>query len=221
MCWWCKVDNWRSTLLTQYVNSGEMTALIDGFNNAVDPAAKIAEFYSKVFDPATAVEWGLDCWGSIVAISRTVTLAENNEAFGFDGSLLNPWVQAPFYSAQATDNYVLADRAYRFLIFLKAAVNLTNGSLADINKVLAQLFEGRGTIAALHVGTMHMRFLVQFVMDPFEQAIMQSEDVPPQPAGVLFDWYYVPVPTFGFDGSGLHPFNQGAYPPGGPVHADS
>lgn len=123
-----------------------MTELIDGFNAAVDPAAEIAEFYSKAFDPATAVEWGLDCWGTIVAISRTVTLAGNNEVFGFDGSLLNPWDQAPFYSAQATDNYVLADRAYRFLIFLKAAVNLTGGSLADINKVLAQLFEGRGTI---------------------------------------------------------------------------
>lgn len=215
------MDNWRATLLTQYVNSQEMTELIAGFNTAVDPAAEIAEFYSKVFDPATAVEWGLDCWGTIVAISRTVTLAGNNEVFGFDGSLLNPWDQAPFYSAQATDNYVLADRAYRFLIFLKAAVNLTNGSLADINKVLAQLFEGRGTIAALHVGTMHMRFLVQFVMEPFEQAIMQSEDVPPKPAGVLFDWYYVPVPTFGFDGSGLHPFNQGAFAPGGPVYADS
>lgn len=198
-----------------------MAELIDGFNTAVDPAAEIAEFYSKVFDPATAVERGLDCWGTIVAISRTVTLAGNNASFGFDGSLLNPWDQSPFYSAQATDNYTLADRAYRLLIFLKAAVNLTNGSLADSNKVLAQLFEGRGAIAALHVGTMHMRFLVQFVMEPFEQAIMQSEDVPPKPAGVLFDWYYVPVPTFGFDGSGLHPFTQGTFAPGGPVYADS
>jgi len=212
------VDNWRATLQTEYVNSLEMTDLIDGFNTAVDPAAEIAEFYSKVFDPATAVEWGLDCWGDIVAIARTVTLEGNNEVFGFDGSDLNPWDQAPFYSAQATDNYVLADKAYRFLVFLKAAVNLTDGSLADINRLLAWLFEGRGAIAALHVGTMHMRFLVRFIMEPFEQAIMQSEDVPPKPAGVLFDWYYVPEPTFGFDGSNLHPFSQGAFAPGGPVY---
>jgi len=212
------VDNWRATLLSQYANSDEMARLIEGFNTEVDPAAEIAEFHRKVFDPATAVDWGLDCWGDIVAIARTVTLEGNNEAFGFDGSDLNPWDQAPFYAVQATDNYVLADRAYRFLVFLKAAVNLTDGSLADINRLLAWLFEGRGTIAALHVGTMHMRFLVRFVMEPFEQAIMQSEDVPPKPSGVLFDWYYVPEPTFGFDGSNLHPFNQGAFAPGEPVY---
>ena len=215
------MKNLKATLLTQYVNSPELVAILEGFNASVDPEAAIAEFYSKVVDPATAIEWGLDVWGRRVAIPRTVRLQGTVESFGFLGSGRHPFNQQPFYSGAVTENYSLSDDAYRFLIFLKAAVNITDGSLADINRILARMFEERGTIAALHVGTMHMRILVRFILEPYEQALMQLEDVPPKPAGVLFDWYYVPEPTFGFYGSGLHPFSQGNFVPGGPEYVDS
>lgn len=210
------MDNWQNTLLTQYVNSLELVKILEGFNTAIDPDVAIAEFYDKVFNPATAVGWGLDAWGHIVDIPRIIKAIEEPESFGFDGSFLYPFNQAPFYSALATNYYTLTDEAYRLLIFFKAAVNITNGSLADINRLIAAAFPDRGNIMAIHTGTMAMRVVVRFPMKPYELAIMQNEETLPIPVGVMLEWYYVPEPTFGFDGSGLHPFNQGNFAPGDP-----
>ena len=71
----------------------------------------------------------------------------------------------------------------------------------------------------LHVGTMHIRYLVEFRLLPYQRALILRDDVPPKPAGVGYDIFEVPYPAFGFAGSGLHPFNQGTFVPGGPVDA--
>lgn len=205
------MKNWRETILSQYDNSPRLLALVAGFNAVVDPAADIDAFYAAVFDPRTAVGWGLDVWGRIVGVDRVITLEGSPTAFGFLGSLLRPFGQGPFYSANATSNYMLADEAFRLLIFMKAAVNLTDGTLASLNRILQQFFGRRGTVMVLHVGTMRLRFLFRFSLKIYERALLSRADVPPIPAGVGYELYDVPRETFGFAGSGLQPFGQGAF----------
>ena len=216
------MENWRQTIISQYDNSPRLLALLAGENGAIDPAVDIQAFYDAVFDPRTAVGWGLDCWGQIVGIGRHIELEGTDAAFGFDGSELQPFDQGTFWRKDATSYYRLTDEAYRQLIFFKAAINITDGSLASLNRIMDIMFGERGTVCVLHVGTMRIRFYFDFYLRPFERALIAREDVPPKPAGVGFDLYEVNrAETFGFDGSGLQPFDQGNFAPGGPQDAYS
>lgn len=216
------MENWRQTIISQYNNSPRLLTILEGENGAIDPAVDIQAFYNAVFDPRTAVGWGLDCWGQIVGISRDIQLAGTNTAFGFDGSGLEPFGQGTFWSEDATSYYRLTDEAYRQLIFFKAAINITDGSIASLNRIMDRMFGERGTVCVLHVGTMRIRFYFDFYLRPFERALIAREDVPPKPAGVGFDVYEIRrADTFGFQGSGLQPFNQGNFAIGGPRDAYS
>lgn len=215
------MKNWRATVLSQYDNSPRILALIEGFNSRVDPAPDIDAFYRAVFDPRTATGWGLDVWGRIVGVGRLVTLEGSSQAFGFYGSGLMPFGQAPFWSDNVTSNYRLADEAFRLLVFMGAAINITDGTLASLNKIMSRFFADRGRAMVLHVGTMKIRFLFRFQLKPYERALLSQENVPPKPAGVGFDVYDVSVKTFGFFGSGLMPFGQGSFVQGAPQNAYS
>ena len=106
---------------------------------------------------------------------------------------------------------------------MKAASNITDGSLLDLNKIVHWLFSDRGHIAVVHVGTMKIRYVIGFKLQPYERALLLRDDVPPKPAGVGYDVYQViPKHTWGFAGSGGRNFNNGVFQPyGGPVDAYS
>lgn len=135
------MKNWRETILSQFDNSPRLLALLTAYNAQVDPSVDIAALYEQVFDPRTATGWGLDVWGRIVGIGRVIQLDASGAVFGFDRSSLRPFGQGTFYRRAVNSNFRLADEAYRLLIFFKAAVNITDGSLRDLNRLLAWFFE--------------------------------------------------------------------------------
>ena len=200
------------TVISQYAKSPRLLQLLQLLEWAIDPYLDISFFLREVFDPRTAVGWGLDCWGQIVGISRQIELQGDDTVFGFDGSQLQPFNQGPFYSVSATAYYKLTDEAFRKLIFFKAAINITDGTLRSLNDIMNRIFGDRGTVCVLHVATMKIRFFFDFYLLPYERALIQREDVPPKPTGVGFDLYEAPrAETFGFAGSDLQPFNQGTF----------
>ena len=204
--------NWRETILSQFDNSPRLLALLTAYNAQVDPSVDIAALYEQVFDPRTATGWGLDVWGRIVGIGRVIQLDASGAVFGFDRSALRPFGHGTFYRRAVNSNFRLADEAYRLLIFFKAAVNITDGSLRDLNRLLAWFFESRGPAMVLHVGTMKLRFYFDFTLKPFERALLSRDDVAPKPAGVGWEIYDVPrAKTFGFARSGLKPFGHGTF----------
>lgn len=64
------MQNWNETLLSQYCDSPTITGMLQSFNDAVDPSQDIANFYTNIWNVATAVGNGLDIWGQIVGVSR-------------------------------------------------------------------------------------------------------------------------------------------------------
>lgn len=210
------------TVISQYDNSPILHALLGGVERTIDPFVDIQKFFYTVFNPHTASGWGLDCWGRIVGIGRQLTLRGSDTAFGFHGSDLQPFDQGTFWNDNATSTYTLADEAFRQLIFYKAGINLTDGTLASLNRIMQTMFSSRGKVCVLHIGTMRIRFFFDFWLRPFERALVSREDVPPKPAGVGFDIYDTPrAETFGFAGSDLQPFNRGIFAPRGPQDAYS
>lgn len=203
-----------ATVQSQYAASPHIRALVDSFWEAINPEADINEIYEKMVDPDTAEGFGLDVWGQIVAIGREfIAVDEQYKYLGFNpppgmpNPRLNSFNNAPFYRP-VTGKVRLADDAYRTYIFIKAMINIGDSTLASINKMLAFMFPDT-EISCLHVDTMILRLLVKGkISAASKQALL---NLPWLPAGVGLQLYQVITPTFGFNGSGLEPFNCGTF----------
>ncbi|MDE2426330.1 MAG: DUF2612 domain-containing protein [Elusimicrobia bacterium] len=141
------MKNWRQTIIRQFNNSPKLLSLIQAINAWLSPDVNFESFYDNIWNIDTAIGYGLDVWGRIVNIPRTLTLS-GVPTFGFGeaGDRVN-FGYGPFYEASlgVTMNYELTDSVYRQLILAKAAYNITNGSVPAINSILVNiLFPGRG-----------------------------------------------------------------------------
>lgn len=203
-----------ATVQSQYAASPHIRALVDAYWEALNPDADIDLIYKNMIDPDTAVGFGLDVWGRIVAIGREYLAAdEENIYFGFNPeTAINPRLDtfnnAPFYK-KIDGKIRLADSAYRTYIFIKAMINIGDCSLASINRMLKLMFPN-AEIYCLHVDTMVLRLVIRSKLaEADKQALL---NLPWLPAGVGLEIYQIITPTFGFNGSGLNPFNQGTFP---------
>lgn len=201
------------TIQSQYGASPHIIGLVKATADKLDPTPEIKQFYKEVFNPRSAEGFGLDIWGRIVGANRYLTV-DNEEFFGFFGSFLNPMNQAPFYITGDTDHWRLDDTAYRTLIFLKAAANIGTATLPSLKQILSALFDD--TVLIMNIGPMKVRVVFEFYLTAYERALFAEYGLLNLGAGVGFEYYQIdPKNTFGFDGSGMQPFNQGnfnAYP---------
>lgn len=178
--------DWLATVYSQYANSPVLMALVQNIAQWFDPAQLIDLFYDSVWNPATAVGWGLDVWGRIVGVNR-VLQAPVSKFLGFEeaGTLsADPFNQSPLFSGQAAiQNYTLPDDAFRTLIFAKAAANIWDGSILGLNNILHILFPGKQCYVIDNLNmTMTYRFL--FTLTPVQQTIIINSGILPKPAGV-------------------------------------
>ena len=209
-------DTWdiAETVQSQYATSKRMRAVIDAFWQAINPKSDIDLLYKKLVNPRTAEGWGLDIWGRIVAIGRSYLAVEDDTPyFGFDppGDVVNPRLNnfgnAPFYK-QVLGKVRLGDTAFRTYVFLKALINISNSSLASLNRMVKLLFPD-AEILVLHTGTMVLRILILSALSSSDKAAL--DNLPWLPAGVGLEMYQVVTPTFGFAGTGLKNFNNGTF----------
>lgn len=179
-------DPW-TTLMAQYANSPVLTALITSFNAAMDMTQNIDNFYDLMWNILTAQGYGLDVWGRIVGVSRTISIPGSIQFFGFEEA--GSWTgfnQAGFYTgADLTSNYVLGDSDFRNLILAKAAGNISNGAIPSVNQIFLNLFPGRGACYVADGLNMSLTYTFKFVLSPVEVAIVSQLAVLPSAAGVV------------------------------------
>lgn len=140
----------------------------------------------------------------------------NQAQFGTQPFFNSPQlINGIFYNGESTtNNFALSDEAYRKLILAKAMFNITNGSIAAINRILMYLFPNRGNAYVTdgfsgpsyfgfqesvnafgfnqeafydgegNIATMTMTYTFNFALQPFEIAIVEQSGVLPKPAGV-------------------------------------
>ena len=202
----------EETILSQYSTSPHILELSKDFALRIDPSPDIDTFFEKIFDIETAQGWGLDNWGRILGVPRGVQVA-TVDWFGYYGSNLQPWNNAPFYNdAQATNNYPLTDEAYRKLLLYKAAANIGTADAATINRLLSQIFPTFDHV--VDNLDMSIRAVFSDYLQPVEIGILNTYGALNKGAGV--QWVYLsvnPDEVFGFDNSGFQPFDQGVFTP--------
>ena len=203
---------WEKTIQSQYGTSPHIMGLAEKFAKEIDPNPDIEDFYKLIFDPRTARGIGLDIWGIIVGVDRLVEVS-SEDFFGFYGQNLTPFDNSPFFYEGATNIYKLADEAFRELIFLKAWANISDATMPNIKYVLNQLIPN----GAIAIEAEHMKLRVIFLsyeVQPYTMAIFKKYGLLNLGAGVGWEYYIInPDETFGFDGSGMQPFDQGILSP--------
>lgn len=180
-----------ATFLAQYAQSPILTSLIQAANEAIDPTADFDNFLSVVWNIYTAQGFGLDIWGRIVNVPRTINIPASSAYFGFEeGSVYYPFNQEPFYNGpQAGTLYTLSDDAYRVLILTKALANISSFTAQSMNALLNFMFNGqgltRGSCYVLETGTpMQINYVFNFALQSWEAAILEQASLMPRPAGV-------------------------------------
>jgi hypothetical protein len=190
--------NVNRTVISQYGNSPTILALIQNMDDAIDPRADLANFYNYVWNIDTAQGFGLDIWGRIIGVDRSINVpAGTPNPGGF-----------PFTAGV----YQMDDAQYRLVLMVKALANITDCTAKNLNQLLQKLFVGRGRCYVNDIGGMRLRYTFEFFLQPFEYVIMTGTNIAPRPAGVLSTILQIdPATTFGFNGSTLPPFNQGTF----------
>ena len=180
------------TFLSQYATSPILTSLIQAANETIDPQADFDAFMANVWDVYTAQGFGLDIWGRIVNIPRTINIPASSDFFGFDEALpdAEPFNQAPFYNGPTGGTlFTLTDDAYRVLILTKALANISSFTAQSMNALLNFMFNGqgstRGSCYVLESGTpMQISYVFNFALTSWEAAVLEQSSLMPRPTGV-------------------------------------
>ena len=202
------------TIQSQYSASPHIVALVNGFWSCLDPSADIELIFNKMINPITAEGFGLDVWGRIVAIGREYVSKDITPSYwgykaplGIDNPRMRNFNNAPFYK-EITGKVKLNDQAYRTYIFLKAMINIGNGSLSSLNRMISVLFPSV-KIVLLHVDAMVLRIVIQSELAQSDLDALLN--LPWLPAGVGLEVYQVITPTWGLEGSGLETLDNGTF----------
>ena len=194
------MQNLSQTVISQYANSPVMLALLQSLNANIDPSQNITNFYNDMWDIATASGYGLDCWGRIVGVSRTVQTA-TAQYFGFaESGTLNALsfhesgeVGCFYNGERLLYPYELSDTDFRTLILAKAAANIWDGSIPGLNAILRALFTTEaGNAYVVDNGNMSLTYVFEFPLTAVQLAIVSSSGVLPRPAGVQANTLVIP-----------------------------
>lgn len=181
------MQNVEDTIISQYANSPIILALIDSYNASLDQTQNINNFYDNVWNIETANHYGLLQWGQIIGVTNVVPLpAPITGHFGFSQQAESQsFGHGSFYSIPpATQNYTLTDDAYRTLLLIKALANISNCSIPTYNKILMELFPGRGNAYVSDLGNMQMDLVFEFLLQPYEVSILKYSGAFSNPTGV-------------------------------------
>ena len=200
------------TVQSQYAASPRILALAAQYWQLLDPTPSADLMISKMIDPSTAEGYGLDVWGRIVGIKRAlVPVGGEYLAFAPPSNVSNPdgnsWDNAPFNPVNSAG--YASDAIYRVYVYVKAMLNIGNGSLADLNRYFSLLFPDSG-IKIIHSGTMIIRVL-DFSARLTAADILALRTLDWVPLGVGWQLWQGEPDCFGFAGSELQPFDQAPF----------
>lgn len=180
----------QEPIQSQYAASPRIQALLQAMAARIDNLPDIELFYNKIFNPQTAEGAGLDIWGRIVAIGRDIKIT-NTEFFGFSGSDLFPFNNAPFWNDAGEGGvFQMDDIAYRVMVFYKAMANIGDETLYSINTLLNTLFKALhgqdAEVYAQETGDMEITVTFLFRLTPFERAVFLQFGLLTRGGGVSF-----------------------------------
>lgn len=179
----------QQCVLWQYANSPALRTLLQAKSDFYEQ--NVTQFwndwFNDVFNINTATDFGLTVWGEILDFPRQI-------------------------KSNTGQIHFLTTEQYRTILkgqFLKFRMG---GSAPQINEWLNVVFGNKGNVYCLDNLNMTAIPFV-FETNPSDEILwlLSNVDFLPRPAGVGYEIRVVGGDVFGFNGSGLQPFNQGTF----------
>lgn len=192
-------------IISQYAASPRIYGILDNLRNEISPTPDLDLFYEKMFNIMAAEGIGLDTWGNIVGIPRTI--------------------QNPITGETVT---LTDDEEYRIMLLFKALSNILDATIPTLTSLIRRLFpEIESYVINLEDYQqengqyynrlrMKIRWVFNTFIDQRTLTIFLVAGILCKGAGVGWGFYSTDTQqVFGFDGSGFQPFNQGVFDPYG------
>lgn len=221
---------------SQYGDSPTIKGILNDFRSDILPDADIGVLYDNIINVDTAKGIGLDIWGRIVGVERNMYVDDSYvdyPLFGFrgGGSNANPFNQGMFFDPDQVISgervlVTLDDDNFRRLIMYKALANISSADMASINRLASILYEDEDLLCTnivdegtlpngdrYNTSPMYVRFVWRNnEVSNLNKQLFETGVIFSLAAGVKYDVKIISKdPLFGFAGSGLNPFNQGAF----------
>ena len=182
-------------LQSQYAHAEKMKSMGRIFQDHIDATQQLENFYKAISNPNTSYGVFLDWWGKRVGVSRYIKV--KGQYVRFD------------------DDY------YRFLIFYRAVCNVSNATADTANRLLQKLTDATVFVVDYQDMSINSIVILGNISD-LQATILETYGLLNRPAGVLTNLLviYPDEQIFGFEGSGLMPFDQGVFNPGRNVTVD-
>lgn len=221
---------------SQYGDSPTIKGILNDFCSDILPDADIGVLYDNIINVDTAKGIGLDIWGRIVGVNRNMYVDDSYvdyPLFGFrgGGSNANPFNQGIFFDPDQVISgervlVTLDDDNFRRLIMYKALANISSADMASINRLASILYQDEDLLCTnivdegtlpngdhYNTSPMYVRFVWRKnEISNLNKQLFETGVIFSLAAGVKYDVKIISKdPLFGFAGSGLNPFNQGAF----------
>lgn len=166
------------------------------FTNISDFIDRKGKFYDSFFD-------GLE--GRLVDEVYNIDTCTISSLRNYWGKLYNI---KPYFVDEDETIHILTDEEYRILVKMKAFCSCWDGTTYQLNAFIGKVFKDRGKVYASDTGGMVVDYIFFFELPDWELNLYRNYDILPRNAGCGWTVNYVSDEVFGFNGSGLHPFNQ-------------
>lgn len=198
--------DYHDTVIAQYANSPRLLNILGSFSNAMKVCGFFNEFYRRIWNIDTATGKGLDIWGQIVGVNRTVKTFTGFFWGYIEETLL---LARPYYDETHSNDKLRSDadkrlalgsfrdkqklegeitfedHNFRRLILAKAHANISDYTITDLNDILMFMFGGNGhEIYVRDNLDMTMTLVFNWLPNSDEVAIIMNTGLLFKPAGV-------------------------------------
>lgn len=187
-------------MLWQYTDAVNIQALLEAKNTwyETNETAFWEDWYTNVFNLATADEFGLNVWSIILGQPIFINNGPSPSQAGIFGlGSYNQNLTNGNFGSQNGQTYQFSTPIARLLLQLRYFQITSSGTVPEINRMLKYLFGTYGLVYLVDDLDMTQRYLFNFTIPSEMLLMLTSFDLLPRPAGVKSIIQEVPVLTFG------------------------
>lgn len=178
----------QNTVYMRYQDSIGIGAIVDtiGWIDAAKDINAILDYVMN-FQSSTIGTFGLDIYGELLNFRRAFPVISKNY-FGFYGSDLQPFSQAPFFRGifEEIKNIIMSNDYYKLLLKALFLSVWFDGTLYSINKIINELFGYRGKIAVIRDNG-DLNIVHDFQLENWEKSLFEFGIIPmPMATGFKF-----------------------------------
>jgi hypothetical protein len=170
------------------------------------------DWYTNVFNLATANEFGLNVWSIILNLPLFVNSSSDSlskPTFGFNAGYFKNFGRGNF-SSRTGGTAALSLEIKRIALQLRYFQLCSSGTVPEINRFLAYVFRNYGKAFLLDGHDMTQSYVFEFTLTGDLQYLFENFDLLPRPAGVGSTWSDSTRRVFGFGAANLN-YNNGNF----------